>query len=70
MPEWNLNVTAGEAAVTEINTTTEVMDDVNPEAEVSMEEVFITAPSYWGWEGTCSLNFWYFISVRVIDVSF
>ncbi len=50
LPEWNLNVAVGEAAVAESNTDVEVMDDVNPEAEVSMEEVFIAAPSYWGWK--------------------
>ncbi len=50
LPEWNLNVAVGEATVAESNTDVEVMDDVNPEAEVSMEEVFIAAPSYWGWK--------------------
>jgi len=55
LPEWNLNVAAGEATVTEMNTEPEVMDDVNPEAEVSMEEVFIAAPSYWGWKVLAAL---------------
>jgi len=40
-----------------MNTEPEVMDDVNPEAEVSMEEVFIAAPSYWGWEILAALIF-------------
>ncbi len=55
LPEWNLNVAAGETTITEMNTEPEVMDDVNPEAEVSMEEVFIAAPSYWGWEVLAAL---------------
>jgi len=50
LPEWNLNVEAGAAATIEAESEPMVMDDVNPEAEVSIEEVFITAPSYWGWE--------------------
>ena len=55
LPEWNLTVAAGEAALTEMNTEPEVMDDVNPEAEVSIEEVFIAAPSYWGWKALATL---------------
>lgn len=55
LPGWNLNVAAGAVTPSEMNDEPEVMADFNPEAEVSVEEVFIDAPSYWGWEALAAL---------------
>lgn len=55
LPEWNLNIATGTLQESDVNVEPEVMDDINPESESTVEEVFATIPNYWGWEVLLSL---------------
>jgi len=50
LPEWNLNVAAGANKPNEVIAEPEIMNDVNPEAELSLATDLTSLPSYWGWE--------------------
>lgn len=50
LPEWNLNVAAGALTPNGTSTESEIMNDVNPEAELSLATDLDSFPNYWGWE--------------------